>query len=66
MAGNLYVAAGPGIWKRDTQGKWSFLATAGDALGQVHAPTALTLHAAGNLYVADTGNNRVQKRAHGP
>jgi DNA-binding beta-propeller fold protein YncE len=70
-AGNLYVADRPGslsgngdvdgrIQKRDAQGNWSILATAGDAPGQVDSPTGLAVGAAGDLYVADGG--RIQKR----
>ncbi len=33
----------------------------GDSLGQFHNPTSLTVDPSGNLYVADTGNNRIQK-----
>jgi DNA-binding beta-propeller fold protein YncE len=58
-AGNLYVADIFQIQKRDAQGNWSVIATAGTALGQVWGPTALAVDRAGNLYVADSGNNRV-------
>jgi hypothetical protein len=71
-AGNLYVADmaywGHGrIQKRDAQGSWSILATAGDAPGQVDFPTALAVDTGGNLYVVDNastdyGNGRIQKR----
>jgi hypothetical protein len=48
------------------QGTWSVIATSGDALGQVDAPTALAMDAPGNLYVADGGGSggdgRIQKR----
>src|SRR5437870_2387834 len=68
--GNLYVLDYSGdpngeIQRRDAQGNWSALATAGTALGQVHGTTALTVDAAGNLYVADAdsnGNGRIQER----
>jgi sugar lactone lactonase YvrE len=60
------------IQKRDAQGNWSVIATGGDALGQVYLLPdyyqdgydhggGLAVDGAGNLYVADTGNNRVQK-----
>jgi sugar lactone lactonase YvrE len=70
-AGNLYIAetwrddnyeVPPGqIRKRDAQGNWSVIATAGAGLGQVYNLTGLAVDAAGNLYVADTHNNRVQR-----
>jgi hypothetical protein len=81
-AGNLYVYAADtneydrSIWKRDTQGHWSVIATHGSAPGQVNpAPgawwdeashLALAVDAAGSLYVIDwpgpdTGW-RIQKR----
>jgi hypothetical protein len=66
-AGNLYVAdRGYGrsgsarLQKRDAQGNWSIVATAGDTLGQVDTPTALAVGTAGDLYVADGA--RLQKR----
>jgi hypothetical protein len=73
LAGNLYVADQTGadypgrfqIQKRDTLGNWSILATAGDGLGQVNYPTALTVDTVGDLYVADSdskGYPRIQKR----
>jgi tripartite motif-containing protein 71 len=76
-AGNLYVADNPNwpkdggrIQKRDAQGNWSVVATTGPALGQVDFggdySGGLALDAAGNLYVADTYNHRVQKYAPGP
>jgi hypothetical protein len=73
-AGNLYVSgdwgAGPEndswILKQDEQGNWSRIATRGHAVGQVNVLEGLALDGAGNLYVADTGNNWVQKYTPGP
>jgi sugar lactone lactonase YvrE len=70
-AGNLYVAdrpytdngdpIGDRIQKRDAQGNWSVLATgSGLTPGQFLHISALAADAAGNLYVADTYNDRVQ------
>jgi hypothetical protein len=79
--GNLYVAdhyldsATAGflgrIQKRDAQGSWSVIATAGSDLGQVESqyysgPFGLAVDGGGNLYVADAGNNRVLKYVPGP
>jgi hypothetical protein len=72
-AGDLYVAdtlypgdeplgsGGPfgRIQKRDSRGNWSLIALFGPGLGQVDHPSGLAVDAAGRLYVADTGNNRV-------
>jgi sugar lactone lactonase YvrE len=75
-AGSLYVADEHGpdyngrIQKRDAQGIWSVIATAGTAVGQIifsvigaGVAPGLAVDRAGNLYVADTGNNRVQEYA---
>jgi sugar lactone lactonase YvrE len=76
-AGDLYVAdqlpSGTGVGrvqKRDAQGSWSLIATAGEAVGQVRSPTALAVNPAGDLYVGeflhpcwDCGSSgRIQKR----
>lgn len=70
-AGNLYVKETPiccglgggayQVRKRDAQGNWSVIATAGAELGQISGGGGLTVDEAGNLYVADSGNNRVIK-----
>ena len=65
-ADNLYVAGFDRTQKRDAQGHWSIIATRGDAPDQVDEPTARAVDGAGNLYAADTGNNRVQKYTPAP
>jgi tripartite motif-containing protein 71 len=76
-AGTLYVADGSPfvadyangydgrIQMRDAQGGWSVLAAGGSAVGQVSHPSGLAVDTAGNLYVADTGNNRLLKYSPG-
>jgi hypothetical protein len=67
--GNLYVLESyPSfrIQKRDVQGNWSVIAIAGSGVGQVSSPSGLAIAEVGNLYVADTGNNRVMKYTPGP
>jgi len=68
--GNVYVAD---TWNHriqvfDSNGKflrkWGFFATTGGELGEPGAfwgPRAIAIDAEGNLYVADTGNKRIQK-----
>lgn len=65
--GNFYVAQGD-IQKWDAQGNWSVVATGGTGLGQValYETSGLAVDGAGNLYVADTGNNRVLKYTPAP
>jgi DNA-binding beta-propeller fold protein YncE len=69
--GNLYVADGGPIssagyrgriQKRDAEGNWFVIATAGEALGQVCDAGSLAVDAAGNLYVAVESGNGIQKR----
>jgi hypothetical protein len=72
-AGNLHVGegtpnffAGHGdnnrIQKRDARRRWSVVATSGSAVGNVgfrYSGGGVAVDGTGNLYVADTGNNRV-------
>ncbi|MFC4306770.1 S-layer homology domain-containing protein [Cohnella boryungensis] len=66
--GNVYVADTDNhrIQKRDaTTGEWTVLSInagqPGTGLGEFNRPHAVTVDAAGSLYVADTYNNRIQK-----
>jgi hypothetical protein len=66
-AGNLYIADGYWIQKRDARAKWSVVASTRAAPGQVIHPAGLAVDAAGNLYVADwdpsgNGGGRILKR----
>jgi hypothetical protein len=49
------------IQERDALGHWATLALQGPATGQIQGVIALAVDGAGNLYVAETGNQRVQK-----
>jgi uncharacterized protein (TIGR03437 family) len=73
-AGNVYIAdsANNAIRKVDTKGNVSSIAgntgsagyggDGGPAIsGYLNQPNALVLDAAGNIYIADTGNNRIRK-----
>jgi len=68
-AGTLYFASAPvsgrrqpaQVYERDARGSWSVLAPSGSDLGQVSDPSGLAMDPAGDLYVADTGNDRVQE-----
>ncbi len=68
-AGDIYAVQDNRIEERDAQGNWSVIATEGDALGQVLAPTALAVDTAGNLYVAEqdddlhADHDRIQRRS---
>jgi hypothetical protein len=42
------------------QGNWFTIATVGAEIGQISYPATLAVDGAGHLYVADTGNDRVQ------
>jgi DNA-binding beta-propeller fold protein YncE len=73
--GNLYVTdfgasypsvASGRILVRDTRETWSLLAASGNAIGQVLNPQSLAVDSAGNLYVADSGNERVLKYSPDP
>lgn len=68
-AGALYVAdwGSHRIQVRDVNGTWSAWGaqpwgTAGSSLGQFNSPTGVAVDNEGNVYVADTLNNRIQKR----
>ncbi|GAC1319035.1 MAG: hypothetical protein NVS2B16_15830 [Chloroflexota bacterium] len=60
--GNIYVVVASTIVKISPTGKvLARFGSAGSAPGQFSAPYNLTLDARGNIYVADTHNNRVQE-----
>src|SRR5205085_47879 len=52
-AGNLYVAGGGEVRKRDAQGNWTIVASpAGSTAGQVNDPRGWAVDRMGNLFVA--------------
>src|SRR5207244_3205361 len=44
-----------------TEGSQLIIGSSGSAPGQLNSPSDVALDAAGNIYVADTNNNRIQK-----
>src|SRR5579872_366987 len=73
-AGNLYIAEpADGRVSKISNGVISAVAGGGSALGdngpstnaQLSNPSALALDADGNLYIADTGTNRIRKVSNG-
>jgi virginiamycin B lyase len=59
--GNIYVAAGDRIQKLAPSGAVLAEWGSGTEPGQFNSPGGLAIDQAGSLYVADTGNNRIQK-----
>jgi uncharacterized protein (TIGR03437 family) len=72
--GNIYwfdrcVGRGENVWKRTVDGRGVAVAGGGPSLGDggpatsasLNSPHGLALDAAGNLYIADTGNQRIRK-----
>lgn len=69
-AGNVYVSDLSIVQVRDDTGRWSTVASfidsaaspGGTGPGSVMQPGPLAVDAVGNLYVADYGNHRIQRR----
>ncbi len=65
-SGNIYVTSpygpnGPLIAKFDTTGKYLLsFGSAGSGDGQLNLPLGIAVDSKGDIYVADTGNNRIQ------
>jgi uncharacterized protein (TIGR03437 family) len=74
LSGNIYLADGPRVRRVDLQGVINtvagdgFLHAVGDLTNAtdaiLHRPSAVALDAAGNLFVADTGTQRVRQVLH--
>jgi len=69
--GNIYVTnvyplqGGFNVVKFNSRGKYlATIGSAGNGNGQFNDPEGIAIDSAGNLYVADTGNNRVEKFNH--
>ncbi|MBO9540477.1 IPT/TIG domain-containing protein [bacterium] len=68
-AGNFYFIGNARVWKVTTSGTLSLVAGGGATLGDggpatnalLNNPKGLALDAAGALYIADTGHNRIRK-----
>src|ERR1017187_7479737 len=70
LSGNLYIADGSRLRRMDASG--AFVTVAGDAymhsvgdggpatMAELYLPSALTLDSAGNLFIADSGTERVR------
>jgi DNA-binding beta-propeller fold protein YncE len=50
-----------GVWEADGSSEIEEFGGGGSKLGKLNAPAQITVDAAGNLWVADRGNNRVQE-----
>ena len=71
LNGNLFIADGSRLRRMDPSG--SFVTVAGDSysysvgdggpatMGQLYQPSTLTLDSTGNLFIADSGNERVRQ-----
>ncbi len=70
-SGNVYVAVRDGAFKIDSSGlparvagakrNWRYSGDGGPAIGAGINPRGVAADAAGNLYLADAGNNRIRK-----
>jgi DNA-binding beta-propeller fold protein YncE len=66
LHGNTYISDsvdGGRIQRVDRDGKTTIIASYGSSVGQVASPGGIALDSNDDLYVADTGNNRIQKFA---
>ncbi|KAF0220437.1 MAG: periplasmic copper-binding protein, partial [bacterium] len=42
---------------------WSVFISAGTTVGTVNSPRGVTVAASGNVFIGDTGNNRIQRKS---
>lgn len=61
-SGNIFIATPTDIRRYDSKGNMVLrFGKLGSASGDFHKPSGIVVDSAGNIFVSDTGNNRIQK-----
>lgn len=59
---NIYPQGGSNVVKFDRHGKYlETIGSAGSGNGQFNTPSGIAIDSSGDIYVADTGNNRIEE-----